>query len=188
MSKVVSGITSLWTGPKTAERAATHQTAGMSAAQAELDPYMQTGKQANTQLQNALSGGQLGGTFNPGDLTQEPGYQFRLQQGEQALGRRQAAPGGGGYFSGRALKEAQDYGQGLADQTYTDAFNRDLLRQQNLYKILSGQQGVGYDARVNYGKYAAGKGDVMAGSTIAKNNIRQQGINDIFTGLTGGFI
>ena len=183
MSKVISPIVSLFTGTKTADRAANHQVSGMNAAQAELDPYMATGKQANTQLQNALSGGQLGGTFTPGDLTQDPGYQFRLAQGEQALGRKQSA--GGNYFSGQALKEAQQYGQGLADQTYNDAYNRDLERQRNLYDILSGQQKVGYDAGINYGNYAVGKGGVMSDATIAKNNIRNKGISDLTSGLFG---
>jgi hypothetical protein len=48
-------------------------------------------------LSDKLSSGELGGTFNPTDLTQDPGYQFNLQQGQQALDRAQGAKGN--YFS-----------------------------------------------------------------------------------------
>lgn len=65
--------------------------------------------------------------FEPGDLTQDPGYQFRLQQGQEALDRSLAASGS--MQSGKALKAAQEYGQGLADQTYNDAYRRWLEGQ-----------------------------------------------------------
>ena len=49
-------------------------------------------------------------------LTSTPGYQFNLKQGEQVLGRTQAARGL--LNSGKALVEAEKFGQGLAEQTY----------------------------------------------------------------------
>lgn len=156
---------------RVSDTATNYQTSGLQSAQNELQPYQQTGLQANTMLQNALSGGSLGGTFKPGDLTQDPGYQFRLAQGQQALDRRSSGPGGGGYFSGQALKEAQNFGQGLADQTYNDAYNRDLQRQQNLYNILSGQQKQGQQAGTNIGQYAIGIGNANAQNSINKNNL-----------------
>lgn len=186
MSKVISpiaGLLGMTRAPKATERAATHITSGMGAAQAELDPYKQTGAQANEMLQNKLSSGQLGGTFTPGDLTKDPGYQFRLAEGEQALGRKQSA--GGNYFSGQALKEAQQFGQGLADQTYNDAYNRWLQEQQNTYNILSGQQGQGYNAAKDYGAYSVGIGQTMADAALAKEQQRMKGLAQIL-GAFGG--
>ncbi len=195
MSKVISAITAPLRpllGPGVMDILGGHQdqhvsdtatnylTSGMQSAQNELKPYSETGLQANTALQNQLSSGALGGNFTPGDLTQDPGYQFKLTQGEQALGRKQAA--GGNYYSGQALKEAQQFGQGLADQTYNDAYNRWLQQQQNTYNILSGQQKVGYDAGGNIGKYAAGIGQANAENSINKNNIQ----NKTFASLFGG--
>lgn len=58
-----------------------------------------------------------------------PGYQFREQQGLRALGTNQAARGQ--YFSGKALKELTRFGQGLADQSYNDEYQR-LLQQAGL--------------------------------------------------------
>lgn len=189
MSKIVAAITNpitsllgIHTNNHASDTATNYQTSADQSAQNELRPYSDTGKQANTALQNQLSSGALGGNFTPGDLTKEPGYQFALSQGQQALDRKQAA--GGNYYSGQALKEAQTYGQGLADQTYNDAYNRWLQQQQNTYNILSGQQKVGYDAAGNIGKYAVDIGNANANNTIAKNNNTNQGIASF---LSGGY-
>lgn len=70
-------------------------------------------------------------TFDPGDLEQTPGYQFNLGQGQKALDR--AASARGGYFSGQALTDASQYAQGLAQNTYQDAYNNWLSdRNQRL--------------------------------------------------------
>src|SRR3990167_9690943 len=61
----------------------------------------------------------LGGMLNQGlysGFEQDPGYQFRLQQGEQALGRSAAARGG--RLGGAQLKALADYGQGMASQEF----------------------------------------------------------------------
>ena len=99
-----------------------------------LSPYSGLGQQAAQQYQDALNSGQIGGTFSPSDLTQDPGYKFNLDQGQQALDRAQAARGG--FYSGAALKEGQAFSQGLANQTYNSAYNRFLQDQQNKQNAL----------------------------------------------------
>lgn len=79
---------------------------------------------ANKQSQALLAPYSNGFSFSPGDLTQDPGYQFNLAQGNQALDRKQSASGN--YFSGQALKDAETFGTGLADNTYNSAYNRAL--------------------------------------------------------------
>lgn len=187
MSKVLSAITSpitslfgIGSNNSAADTATNYQTAGMQSAQAGLQPYTQSGLQANTQLQNSLANGSLGGTFSPGDLTQDPGYQFQLGQGQQAIDRKDAASGN--FYSGQALKEAQTYGQGLASTTYNDAYNRWLQSQQNTYNMLAGQQSLGYNAAGGIGKLSTGIGDANAADTIAKNNNTNKGI----AGFLGG--
>lgn len=100
--------------------------------------------------------------FNPGDLTQDPGYQFRLQEGQKALERSLAAKGLG--TSGRALKAAQEYGQGLADTTYNEAYNRWL--QQNQQNIgVAGNMSDIYDDEGNIRATAGvGRGNILAKS------------------------
>lgn len=61
------------------------------------------------------------------------GYQFRLDQGMNALNSGYA--GAGAIKSGAAMKAAQDYGQNIASQEFNNYMN-----------LLSGQQGVGLTA------------------------------------------
>lgn len=62
----------------------------------------------------------------------DPGYAFRKQQADEAMQKRQLATGG--FFSGNALREAADYGSGLASQEYGNAFQRYLQNDANAYR------------------------------------------------------
>lgn len=68
---------------------------------------------------------------NPSSITSTPGYQFRFDQGMQALERTLA--GSGELSSGKAMTEAEQYGQNFA--------TGELQRQENL---LSGLSGAGF--------------------------------------------
>lgn len=107
--------------------------------------------------------------FNPQDLQNDPGYQFNLAQGNQALDRQQLAKGG--FFSGQALKEAQNFGQGLADNTYNTAFNRALQTNQE------GLRGAGAMANVN-----DNIGNIRAGSTVNSGNLYSGALGSILGG------
>lgn len=119
--------------------------------------------------------------FNPGDLTQDPGYQFNLQQGNQALDRKQLA--GGNYLSGGAVKEAEQFGSGLADNTYNAAFSRALQTNQQ------GLTGANAVANVNNEI-----GNTNAASTVNNGNLYSGALASLVGGngftntgnLTGG--
>lgn len=103
--------------------------------------------------------------FNPGDLEKTPGYQFNLNQGQKALDR--AASARGGYFSGQALTDATQYAQGLAQQTYQDAYNN-WLSDRNQRLGAAGQaagitQGIGETRATN----ALNTGQTLAQSASA---------------------
>lgn len=154
--------------------------AAQKAAGRQLSPYNATGLQANQMLNSDLRSGALGGTFNPGDLTADEGYQFRLQQGQQALERSMAARGLG--ESGAALKAAQDYGQGLAAQTYNDAYQQWLQQQQQRYGMLSGQSGQGLQAAGGLADIAGNVGNIQANAGVARSNI----IGGTLSSILGG--
>lgn len=149
-------------------------------AQGALAPYQQTGQQANQQLSQALSAG-----FNPGDLQNDPGYQFRLQQGQQALQRQLGASGLG--QSGAALKAAQQYGQGLASTEYKDAYNRWLAQNAQL----GGLSGQGYGAAQNMADLYGDIGGIEANVLAANQENRNKSLAEILAGaqpfLSGGF-
>ena len=153
--------------------------------QSELAPYLAAGAQGLNSLTTALApGGSLATapsldlgqfSFNPGDLTQDPGYQFQLQQGQAAVDRNAAATG---TLGGNAAEALNSFGQGLAGTTYTNAFNRALQgyqantgsqvanynaalgSQNSIYQRLTGLTGIGQNATNT---------DVAAGTNYANN-------------------
>ena len=125
----------------------------------QITPYTQTGASANQQLAQALAAG-----FNPGDLSEDAGYQFRLGQGQKALGQSLAARGMG--QSGAALKAAQEYGQNLANQEYNDAYNRWLSQNSQLNSVANR----GYTAASEAGDIMSNIGAVGAQGIAGRNN------------------
>lgn len=132
----------------------------------------------------------LSAKFEPGDLTQDPGYQFQLAQGNKALDRTQSARGN--YFSGDALRAAQDYGQGLASTTYGDAYNRFLQGQQQKLGAAGALTGVNdaigntrAGALVNQGNVFSGSLGALLGGGAVNNQgaLMGQGNNDLLTQL-----
>jgi len=87
-------------------------------ANAYLDPYAYTGQAANERL-SALAG--IGGDPTQA-LALDPGYQFRLAEGQKALEKSAAARGG--ILGGGTLKALTRYAQGAASQEFGSAFDR----------------------------------------------------------------
>lgn len=137
-----------------------------------INPYAQQGLQAQTQLTNNLAQG-----FNPGDLSSDPGYQFRLNQGLDAQNRSLAAQGLS--QSGGALKAAQEYGQGFAAQEYGNAYDRWL--QQN--SQLAGVGNTGYNAASSLGDIYGNTGNINAAATLSSAEQKNKTIAEILAGL-----
>ena len=79
--------------------------------------------------------------FGQTDWTQDPGYAFRLKEGQRALDQSAAARGG--LISGNALKAAQRYGQEMGSQEYNNAFQRYLREREAQLNPLQSLAGVG---------------------------------------------
>lgn len=110
--------------------------------------------------------------FNPGDLTQDPGYKFQLEQGQNAINAKNAASGN--YYSGAALKDAADYSKSLTDTTYNNAYNRFLQGQQQRYGAAQDLAGI----------YGTG-GTIRANTGINNSNLLSRSLSGILGG--GGF-
>lgn len=80
-----------------------------------LEPYRETGEEALVTLADLVAKG-------PGAFKESPGYQFRLQEGVDALERTAAAKGR--QLSGRQMKDVLTYGQELASTEYDNFLNR----------------------------------------------------------------
>jgi hypothetical protein len=140
-----------------------------------LQPYNQYGLGAAKQLSGNLAAG-----FNPGDLTGDPGYQFRQQQGESAIGKRLAAMGMG--ESGAAVKAAADYNQGLAATEYGSAYDRWLQQNQQLAGMGSQGQAAASDLGGIYGNI----GNVQAGATMSAQEAKNKRLAEILAQLGMG--
>lgn len=142
-------------------------------------------------LQGDASYGSLSKKFGMEDYQADPGYAFRLAEGEKALQRGQSARGN--FLSGAAVKAAQDYGQGLASQEYGNAYQRFRDYQDTMYNKLSGMsnQGMGaVNTGINQGQnYADQMGTIygnLANLKMAESTQNQNMIGQTIGGLFGG--
>lgn len=103
-------VLGLWQNSQLSEDQAAAMQQGM-AVQNPFNPYRQG-------FANELMGLQQ----NPGNIVNTPGYQFAYDQGLQSLFAKQGATGN--RFSGQAMTESQQFGQGLASQMYNSEMDR----------------------------------------------------------------
>ena len=105
--------------------------------------------------------------FSPADFLNnlDPGYQFQLQTGGQAI-RNQDTPGVGA-LSGPALKDLMSFNQGMASTGYQNAFNRFTTQQNNIFSRLSAIAGLGQNAATQVGTSGTQLGTGMAQAQAA---------------------
>ena len=123
--------------------------------------------------------------FGMSQFQQDPGYGFRLAEGQRALDRQAAARGG--LISGGALKAAQRYGQEMGSQEYTNAFNRYQTERQARLGPLQSLAGVGQSAVNQLGQagqqYATGAGEALTSGAAARASGYVGGANALTQGL-----
>lgn len=122
--------------------------------------------------------------FGMDQFKADPGYAFRLGEGQKALERSAAARGG--LISGGALKAATRYGQDMGSQEYTNAFNRYQAERQAMLGPLQSLAGVGQTTANTLGSagasYGAGAGEAYQNAANARASGYVGGAN----ALTGG--
>ena len=121
----------------------------------------------NNSLQNAAFKykNKFSDSFTPSDITLDPSYQFRLQQGMRALESSAAARGLTG--SGQNLADIHEYAQGLASTEYGNAWNRYQTEQTNLFNRLSSLAGTGQTATGAANSAAQSVGNTIGNTTTA---------------------
>ena len=162
---------------------------------ARLQPRLDAGNNALAQMQGGAFAQPAAFKFGAGDYQEDPGYAFRLAEGDKLLKRRQSV--GGNLFSSQALRNAQEYGQGMASQEFgnayqraIDAYNADVARSNTGYNRLAGLADVGQTAGTQIGtagqNYATNAGNLMgqAGQATAAG---QLGIGNTANNLAGAF-
>ena len=137
------------------------------AQQAQQKPWLQAGETALNKL-IPLSDYQK---FGMDQFQQDPGYAFRLGEGQKALERSAAARGG--LLGGATGKALVNYGQQAGSQEYQNAFNRYQSERQSQLGPLQSLAGVGQTAANTLGQ-AAGQYGANVGN-LAMTNAANQG-------------
>jgi hypothetical protein len=118
-------------------------------------PFLQAGVRALGKLEGAAD-------YTPFGMDQfqaDPGYAFRLKEGQKALDAQAAARGG--LISGNALRAATSYGQEMGSQEYTNAFNRYQQERAARLQPLQSLAGVGQTTAANLGAAGAANAGAM---------------------------
>lgn len=134
----------------------------------------------------------FGSLLQPFDLNKfqaDPGYQFRMDQGQKAIERAAAARGQ--YYDPSTVKALNDYSSNMADQTFGDAYNRYNNDQQNIFNRLAAISGIGQTATGslnNAGQNYADQGSSIfgqVGSAITEANAANASRPSMFSSLLG---
>jgi hypothetical protein len=116
----------------------------------------------------------------------DPGYGFRLSEGQKALDRQAAARGG--LISGAALKGAQRFGQEMGSQEYTNAFNRYQTERQARLNPLQSLAGMAQTSTNVLGQagqaMASGMGEAGGQAAQARASGYMGGANALSQGLS----
>jgi type II secretory pathway pseudopilin PulG len=147
---LASGGLSAWGASKGAdamadaiEQAVRLQQEQMRLARQEFTPYAQAGRESLTQYQGNI-GNQPSYQNVLANLVNDPGYQFRMQQGQQAIEGGAAARGN--LLSGAHLKDLTEYSQGMASQEGANAYNREFNAFNNTQNQLANLMQQGFNA------------------------------------------
>ena len=122
--------------------------------------------------------------FSMEQFQQDPGYAFRMREGLKALDRSAAARGG--LLSGNQLRGVTQFGQDLASQEYTNAFNRYQSERAARLNPLQSLAGMGQSNAATMAQQAGQFGQNMAENQIARGNLRASGYMGAANALSGG--
>jgi len=118
-----------------------------------------------------------GGVAGDYQFQTDPGYQFRLGEGQRALERGAAAAGG--LLSGGYARRAIRYGQDYASNEYTNVYNR-IANIAGLGQVSAGASGnAALMAGANMGAAAGGAGATRASAYTAQGNAWGNALNQI---------
>lgn len=182
---IVSGVGSGIAGSQAssaANKAAQLQEQQYQQTRQDQAPYMAAGTTALGTIQSDQANGT--GFAAPFNFQADPGYQFNLQQGTDAINNSAAAKGG--VLNGGTLKALSQYTSGLADTTYNSAYNRYLQGSNQSYNQLMGVAGLGESATANTGAAGANAANAAGSYTNQAGQDTAAGTVGIGTGINQG--
>lgn len=146
---------------KAAEDANATQLYMYNQTRADNEPWRQAGT-------GALSG--LVANDFMKDWQQDPGYQFRMSEGQKSINNAAAARGMG--RSGATMKALTEYGQNLASAEYNNVYNRQYNRLSALAGFGQGANNQNGSASTNYANQVSNN-QIALGNAYAANQVAQ---------------
>jgi hypothetical protein len=174
--------------------------------QQNMAPWLQAGKGALGNL-SALTSTPGQGLLTPwteqfqapNAVTEQndPGYQFRLQQGEGALQNSAAAQGS--LLSGNTLEAQQKFGQNYASNEYGNVYNRALGQYQQRYGIFENNQanqfnrlaamsGLGQTAATSLGQQGQAAAQNVGNIDLTSGAQQGQDLQNIAAAQASGYV
>lgn len=169
---------------KSASDANNVQTGMFNQTREDTLPYRTAG---DTALNWIMGDPTLFNKFSMDDFHQDPGYQFQLDQGQQAIQRSAAAKGM--VNSTGTMMDLNNYAQGMANTSYQQALNNFTDNQKQRYNMLSGVANMGMGANsqaLQSGMNTANNmGNNMMSGGAAQSAGIMGGVNAINSGISG---
>lgn len=191
-----------------AQDALAFQNKQFDTSQANFAPFVKAGQGAVTDLSSLLSAGQNGtgalapwtDTFKaPTDVTEQndPGYQFRLKTGLDALQNSAAARGG--LLSGGTAKAINDYAQNSASSEYGNVYNRAFNdystrynqfqnNQSNLYNRYANLAGLGQTSTAQLGQLGQSAANNVSNTLLTSGAQIGNQINNSAAARASGYV
>lgn len=145
-----------------------------------MQPYYGAGVGATNQLASLFGqGGAYTRQPTLDELQMDPGYAFRLQQGQQAINRSTAAAAG--LQSGAALKAATRFGQDMGSQEYQNAYNRFMANRTQAVQGLQNLAGTGANMATTGAGGAFNTGNTLSSGILntGQNIAATTGVNTL---------
>lgn len=137
-------------------------------------PWREAGTVALSQLAaGTKSGGELNRNFTLADFQKDPGYDFRMSEGQKALERSASARGG--LQGGGTLKALTRYGQDYASNEYGNAYNRFNNDNTTRFNRLASLAQVGQTANNTIAQAGQANANNASENALAAGNARASG-------------
>lgn len=156
---------------------------------ADQMPWIQAGTTSLGQLTaGTAEGGEFNRNFGADDFEADPGYAFRVNEGQRALDAGASARGG--VLSGANLRATARYGQEYASNEYSNAYNRFNNDRSLRFNRLAGIAGLGQIATNELGaargamannvsELSLQRGNAQAGGYAGAANALQSGLSTL---------
>lgn len=156
-----------------------------------LGPFRDAGVNALGRIETGLApGGEFNQPFTAERFQADPGFAFRLSEGQKALERQSAARGG--LMSGGALKAATRFGQEMGSQEFQNAFNRFYAERQAqldpLFQLYGGGMATSGDLASFAGTRGANVANFLGAGRLGAGEATARGMERAGTARASGYL